>query len=98
MHLTPKNTFRCATRFTPSGPAWRSFFPLRHMRRALPFLTLLPLAFLGCGCVCTLRTASQPTDVKLRLQTAQPQQHIVRVALDSPADYSVGLDGRVQFT
>ncbi len=68
------------------------------MQRALPFLTLLPLALCGSGCVYALRTASQPTDVKLRVQAAHPQQHLVRVAVDSPAGYLVAPDGRVQFT
>lgn len=68
------------------------------MRRALSFLTLLPLALLASGCVYALRTASQPTDVKLHVQASQPPQHVVRVALDSPADYPVASDGRVQFT
>ena len=68
------------------------------MRRALPFLTVLPLALFATGCVYALRTASQPTDVKLRVQASQPQQHMVRVALDSPADYPVASEGRVQFT
>jgi len=68
------------------------------MRRALPFLSLLLLAFLASGCVNALHVASQPTDVKLRVQASHPQQHIVRVALDSPADYPVASDGRVEFT
>jgi hypothetical protein len=42
--------------------------------------------------------ASQPTDVKLRVQASQPQQHTVRVALEQTADYSVAADGRVEFT
>lgn len=68
------------------------------MRRALPFLASLPLAFLASGCVYALHVASHPTDVKIRVQASQPQQHIVRVALNSPADYPVASDGRVQFT
>jgi len=57
----------------------------------------LPVAFLASGCVYVLRSASPPTDVKLRLETTQSQQYVVRVAFESPADYPVAADGRVQF-
>jgi hypothetical protein len=66
--------------------------------RVLPFLASLTLAFLVSGCVTALHVASPPTPVQLRLQSSQPQQHIVRVALETPADYQVASDGRVQFT
>ena len=54
--------------------------------------------FLASGCVNALHVASQPTDVKLRVQTSQPAQHMVRVALEQSADYPVASDGRVEFT
>src|SRR5262249_31677599 len=57
-----------------------------HLRRALPVLASLPLAFLASGCVYALQLASHPTDVKLRVQASQPQRHRVRVALDPPSD------------
>ena len=68
------------------------------MRRVPAFLTVLPFALLASGCVYALRTARAPTDVKLLVQAFHPQQYIVRVVVDSPADYPVGSDGRVQFT
>jgi len=68
------------------------------MRRALPFLALLPLVFLASGCVYALHVSSLPTDVKLRVQASQPQQHAVRVALEQSSDYPVAADGRVEFT
>jgi hypothetical protein len=68
------------------------------MRRALPFLVSLPLAFVASGCVYALHVSSQPTDVKLRVQASQPQQFVVRVAVEQPADYLVSSDGRVEFT
>ena len=71
---------------------------LGHMRRALPFLTLLPLALLASGCVTALHVASQPTNVRLRVQASHPEQHTVRVALEQTADYQVAPDGRVEFT
>ena len=69
-----------------------------HMRRSLPLLALLPLAFLASGCVNALHVSSSPTDVRLRVQASQPRQHTVRVALERPADYPVASDGRVEFT
>jgi len=71
---------------------------LGHMRRAFPFLAVLPLALLASGCVYALHVSSEPTHVKLRVQASQPQQHTVRVALDEPVDYPVASDGRVEFT
>jgi hypothetical protein len=71
---------------------------LGHMRRAFPFLAVLPLALLVSGCVYALHESSEPTRVKLRVQSSQPQQHTVRVALDAPVDSPVAPDGRVEFT
>jgi hypothetical protein len=69
-----------------------------QMRRTLPLLTFLALVFLASGCVNALHVASQPTDVKLRVQATHPQQHTVRVALEQSADYPIASDGRVEFT
>ena len=69
-----------------------------NMRRGLPFLALLPLVFLASGCVNALHVSSSPTDVKLSVQTSQPQRHTVRVVLEQSADYGVASDGRVEFT
>lgn len=68
------------------------------MRRAFPFLAVLPLVLLASGCVYALHVSSEPTHVKLSVQASQPQQHTVRVALDGPVDYLVAPDGRVEFT
>ncbi len=68
------------------------------MRRAFPFLAVLPLALLASGCVYALHESSEPTRVKLRVQASQPQQHTVRVALDETVDYPVAPDGTVEFT
>ncbi len=66
------------------------------MRHAIPFLAIW-LALLASGCVYALHMSSDPTKVKLRVQSSQPQQHTVRVALDEPVDYPVAADGRVEF-
>src|SRR5262245_51867140 len=80
----------------PSSPSEE---PIAVGQRALLILASLALALLASGCVYALRGGSDPTDVKLRVQTPQPQQHIVRVALNREgADYRVGSDGRVEFT
>jgi hypothetical protein len=68
------------------------------MGRAFPFLAALPLAFLASGCVYALHMSSEPTPVKLRVLASQPHQHTVRVVLESPADYPVAPDGRVELT
>ena len=68
------------------------------MRRAFPFLAILPLMLLASGCVYALHVSSEPTQVKVRVQSSQPQEHMVRVALDDPVDYPVAADGRVEFT
>ena len=68
------------------------------MRRALSFLTLLPLALFAVGCVNALRPASPPTDARLKIQAAQPQQYLVRAALEQSVDYPVAADGHVTFT
>jgi hypothetical protein len=71
---------------------------LNRMRRAFPFLAILPLAFLASGCVYALQMSNEPTHVKLRVQSSQAERHAVRVALDQPVDYPVAPDGRVEFT
>ena len=48
--------------------------------------------------MCALQPSSPPTDVKLKVQTAHPQDHSVRVTVGLPADYPVASDGRVEFT
>jgi hypothetical protein len=68
------------------------------MTRTLSVLTVLPLALLASGCVYALHMSSEATHVQFRLQSAQPQHHMVRVALEPPRDYQVGSDGRVEFT
>src|SRR4051794_14464532 len=68
------------------------------MKRAFPFLAILPWALLASGCVYALHMSSEPTHVKLSVQSSQPQQHTVRVTLDDPVDYPVAADGRVEFT
>lgn len=66
------------------------------MRRSLSLLALLP--FLLSGCVYALRIASSPANLKLRIAAAQPQQLVVRVALDQPSDCAVPSDGRIELT
>ena len=68
------------------------------MRGALSFLSILPLALFAAGCVAAMRPANSPTDARLKIQAAQPQQYLVRVALEQPADYPVAADGHVSFT
>ncbi len=66
--------------------------------RALSCLAVLPLVFVASGCVYALHMSSEPTDVKLKIEASQPEQHKVRVALEQPVDYPVAPDGRVEFT
>ena len=89
---------RCAGAVHVASRRWLSFQSLGHLRRELLFLTLLPLALFAGGCVYILRTANPPTDARLKIQAAQPQQYLVRVALEQPANYPVAADGHVSFT
>src|SRR4051794_37677750 len=68
------------------------------MRRVFPIFAALFLASFLSGCVSALMEGSRPTDVRLKLESPQPQQYIARVALESSVEYPVPSDGRVQFT
>ena len=61
-------------------------------------IILIALTGLTPGCVNALHQGSSATDVKLSIQTAQPERYSVHVALESPGDYPVPADGCVTFT
>ncbi len=71
-------------------------FRRRHRAALLPLL--LATALLS-GCAYGLPLATSPTDVKLRVQTSHPENHIIRVtAFEPPSDYPINSDGTVSFT
>jgi hypothetical protein len=57
------------------------------------FTSVTVLLGLISGCVNALRPYNQPSQEKLRVQSATPQKYIVRVA--DKLDYPVAADGRV---
>jgi hypothetical protein len=61
-------------------------------------IALVTLLALSSGCVYALRTGSQPTEVKLRLVTPQPQRHSIRIGSDNPIERAVPENGKVAFT
>lgn len=51
------------------------------------------------GCSYVLPLATRPTDVKLRVQTSHPENHIILVtAFEPPSEYPIRSDGTVSFT
>lgn len=73
-----------------------------HAFRRKRHLTMLPLLLAMAslsGCAYVLPLATRPTDVKLRVQTSHPENHIIRVtAFEPPSDYPINSDGTVSFT
>jgi hypothetical protein len=68
------------------------------MKLTLSFLAFLLIAMLA-DCVYALPVSNPSTNVKLRLQSPQPQSYSVRVIVqDAPTDYPVTADGRVNLT
>ncbi len=67
------------------------------MRHSAYFF-VIPVLLLASGCVNALRPFSSATEVRLKIQARQPQQYLVRIALEQSADYPVATDGHVTFT
>ena len=70
----------------------------KEMRRTFRFLAFFSLTLLASGCVCALHESSAETQLKLRLQSPQPEQLTVRVALEPSVDYQADQSGHVEFT
>lgn len=67
----------------------------RHVTTLSLFLATASLS----GCAYVLPLATNPTDVKLRVQTSHPENHIIRVtASEPPSEYPIHSDGTVSFT
>lgn len=73
-----------------------------HAFRRKRHVTTLPLLIATAslsGCAYVLPLATRPTDVKLRVQTSYPENHIIRVtAFEPTSDYPINSDGTVSFT